>query len=99
MTEEDKTKPCVNCGHNPNEDRPLSHPSGPFVSKDEEGWNRECVHARALRFYLHKVTRDDDKEKGKWIVVDRDWDLQYGKAYVHKKACVTAFIREHRGDR
>ena len=95
MSKKNKTKSCINCGHNPNEDRAWSHPNGPFVTKDEEGWNREWIHARALRFFLHKIEKGEGE--GKWIVVDRDYDLRYGKAYVHKKSCVTAFVREHRG--
>ena len=90
----DETQRCANCGHDPNEDRPFSHPSGPFVSRDEEGWNREWVHARALRFYLHKITAEGHEDRGKWIIVDRDCDLRRGKAYANKKSCVNAFIRE-----
>jgi len=96
MADENKTKPCVNCGHNPNEDRGgFTHVNGPYVTKDVEGWNREWVHARSPRFYLYKIEKGE--EEGRWIVVDRDSDLPHGKSYAHKKRCVSAFVRGYFG--
>mgnify|MGYP003643237947 CR=1 FL=1 len=91
---------CSNCGHDPNEERYFVHRSGPYVSFTKEGWDREWVHARGLRFYLHKVTDEGPHEdKGKWIIIDRDFDLRVGKAYVNKGSCVNAFIRAAEAER
>ena len=91
---ENKTKPCTNCGQNPNEDRTFSWRDGPFVTY-ESGWDREWVHGRGLRFYLYQIEKGE--AAGKWIVVDRDTDLRHGKAYVRKSACVNAFVRKYKG--
>lgn len=74
----------------------------PRTTRDEvKGEGREWIHEQIPRYYLHKY-RDDlvgggwDKYRGKWVVIDRLYDLVDGKPYTRKQDCIKAFARSRR---
>lgn len=77
---------------NPPAGIPTPKHSGPYVTTDPD-WKREWIHARPLRYYLHKET--EGEQAGKWVVIDRHWDLRATKFYTRKKDCVKAFVKAY----
>lgn len=73
----------------------------PRTTRDEvKGRGREWIHEEIPRYYLHKYKEDEkgdgwEKYRGKWVVIDRLYDLVDGKPYTRKADCIKAFARSH----
>jgi hypothetical protein len=62
----------------------------PYITKCED-YNREWMHPKRLRYYLHKEPTNE-----KWCVIDRKFDLADGGWYTRKADCINSFIKRHR---
>ena len=76
-----------------------SHPPGvtqdwPRVTVNAApGEMREWVHDVPPRYYLHQPK--EGEHAGKWVVIDRVFDLAVTQHFKTKGACVRAFVREY----
>jgi hypothetical protein len=58
---------------------------------------REWIHPRIPSYYLHRFPKDLDSGDlaGKWVVINRNSDLQDGRGFRSKGACIRDFVRRH----
>ncbi len=54
---------------------------------------REWVHEVPPRYYLHRIQKGE--HTGKWVVIDRVYDLADGCHHRRKADCIRAFVRAH----
>ena len=62
----------------------------PRTTRDEiKGQAREWLHLEIPRYYLYKLP---DAESGKWVVIDRCWDVAVSKPTARKCDCIKSFV-------
>jgi hypothetical protein len=63
----------------------------PRTTRDQvTGQGREWLHLEIPRYYLYKLP---DSELGKWVVVDRCWDIAVSKPTKRKCDAIKSFVR------